>query len=796
MSKYPFIKFTICFIVGIVINHLVNPELVYLLPTLIILFVLTGLSVLVPSVKLLPVSFRQVMLYLLIIMSAILFSRINTGDEAIYPFNHQRLKDIEVIGDVADRELPGVKYNDFCLNVNRFIKNNDTVNVNLKLLCKLKTGSGRAVTKFNIGDIVSASGTLLKAREQRNPYEFDYNNYLNTNGIAGLFYIKDIKDISVIDSAESDLLQIIYSARLSVSGLIDRLYSEKTAALIKGLLLADRSGIDYDTRETFVNSGVIHVLAVSGLHVGYIALIFLFLLSRTNVYYKNIGTIVGLFLFVLITGAPTSVVRASIMATVLILSNLSIRKYNSFNSLAIAAFIVLIIDPAELFNPGFQLSFSAVLSIFIIYPIISNYINSAEITSKTFKAVLLFIGVSLAAQLGTLPFTLYYFNKLSIAALAVNLMVIPIIGVIVSLGITSLVFGSLWFYVGSCYAFTNELFSELLFTIVEFTGTKTYSYLYIPEFSLFDGIIFYILLSITLYAVTKFRSYKAKIAVIILVAANSFALYPLDNSKLLPDSLLSVVMVDIGQGDSFLIKFPNNQTALVDAGNASFGFDNGERVIYPLLRNLGIERIDYAFISHMDADHYKGFESLVEHEIIDTIYKPFCDSSVTHDIEFEELANEYGIPVHYYDNNVFRIGGARIYVLNDLIHDREAGYSMNDRSGVMKLVYGSTSVLFTGDAGKSVEKDLIHTYATFLESDVLKAGHHGSKTSTSREFLSAVSPDKVFISAGLFNKFNHPAKSVVNSFKSENIEIFRTDLQRAVVLQSDGYKFRQIKWFK
>jgi competence protein ComEC len=429
------------------------------------------------------------------------------------------------------------------------IHESDTFDVNLLLLCKLKNNNDSVKLTPKVGDLILVSGTLQKGRERRNPFEFDYNNYLNSKGISGLFYIKKRDDINISTPGSFNFNNVIYSLRLFIAEKINELYDKESAALLRGLLLADRSGIDYDTKEAFVNSGVVHVLAVSGLHVGYVVLIFLFLFSRFNIYFKNIFTIVGLLFFVIITGAPPSVVRASIMAIVLIVYNLSIRSYNNFNSIALAAFIILIINPQELFNPGFLLSFSAVLSIFVIYPVISSYINSLELNSKLLKNVLLFMGVSLAAQIGTLPFTLHYFNKLSIVSLGANLFVIPLIGIIVSLGITSIVFGIISVPLGSCYAFTNELFSYMLFNIVEFMGKWEHSYFYIPQFSFYDALIYYAILSLFFYSIKYFRTVTSKIILITLLLLNSFIFFKFDDNELLPGSILSLMMIDVGQGD-------------------------------------------------------------------------------------------------------------------------------------------------------------------------------------------------------------------------------------------------------
>ena len=248
------------------------------------------------------------------------------------------------------------------------------------------------------------------------------------------------------------------------------------------------------------------------------------------------------------------------------------------------------------------------------------------------------------------------------------------------------------------------------------------------------------------------------------------------------------------QGDSFIIKFPNNKTALIDAGEATFYFDYGERVILPLLNYLGIEKIDYGFVSHLDLDHYGGFVALILEDRIGEIYKPALDSSLTKDLKFERFLKNRNITITYYDKQSVEIGNSKVYILTDKEESEFYKLSSNNRSGILKIIYGSTSFLFTGDAEKRAENILINNYQSFLDVDVLKVGHHGSKTSSSDKFLQYTSPQFALISAGIKNKFGHPAQNVISKFKSNNLEILRTDKNGAVLMISDGEQVFAENW--
>ena len=564
--------------------------------------------------------------------------------------------------------------------------------------------------------------------------------------------------------------------------------------MLRGLLLADRGDIKYQTKNQFINAGVVHVLSVSGLHVGYIVLIFLFLFGRMNFIVRSVLTIVGLLFYMLLTGIPPSVFRATVMSIVFILAFLSNRSTNIFNSISIAALFILVINPNELYNPGFQLSFAAVLAIAIILPYLNQFIDGWNIQNKFIKYILTFLGVSISAQIGTLPFTLLYFNKFSVVGIFANLLVVPAIGAIIAAAIATLLFAIFVpfaaFYLGQA----TSLISELTLDIIKYSGDLSYSYISVTNYSLLDLIIFYVLLTVFLIYIVQFETVRSKLILFILVTASMFTFSAIDNSELLPKGYLSVLMIDVGQGDSFLIKFPNGQTALIDAGNTTITFDNGERVIIPLLNYLGIKKIDYGIVTHIDSDHYGGFVSLILDDKIKEILKPEIDTLISKDVRFEEFVRNKNIPIKYFRQEKNIIGDAVLYWLNNDEIKNITGESTNNQSGIFKLVYGKNSFLFTGDIEKTAERFYSETYKNFLDSDVLKVGHHGSKTSTSENFLKYISPNISLISAGFKNKFGHPVPEIMERLLYSGSSVLRTDLQKAILLRSDGEHINLINW--
>ncbi len=795
MKDYPVIKYVILFIVGIIMQNYFGVSFNILLS---IVVSLTLILILLRIIKFKRRIIPLILILLLIISTGALYFSSRTIIKNDYPFKKTKLTKSTVYGTIKNINLKHEPKLSLIIEVDSVKVTGKTIPIKNNFICNIKEKNPGSLNKFYdkicVGNYVIIKGTINKPREERNPGEFDYYKYLLSRDISALVYVPGVRNIKIVESKVRSIRNLIFEIRKAISRLIDNLYNHRTAGLLKGLLLADRSEIDYRVKENFINSGVIHVLAVSGLHVGFIVIIFFFLFSRASIYPRTILTIIGLIAFLLITNNPPSVFRATIMAIVMLLVFLSNRNYNAINALAIAALMLLIIDPSELFNPGFQLSFSAVLSILIVYPLLDTKVRELNIQNSLVRYVLLFTAVSLAAQLGTLPFTLIYFNKLSVISLFTNLLVIPMIGLIISLGILSLTVAVFWTWGALMFSSANMLIADILFYIVKIFGELKYSHLFIREFSILDSIEYYILFLIFIFALKKFSNSTAIILTVILLVGNGIVYVQLDNKELLPDGKLSIVMIDIGQGDGILLKFPNGKYGLIDAGNATPSFDNGERVIAPLLKRLGIDKIDYGFITHIDSDHYKGFLYLIANGFISKIYKPKLDTSLAKDVRLEKLIHKMNIDLEYYSKKSIDFGNARMYILNDTTNTIYKGFDTNNKSGVFKIVHGSNTFLFVGDAEKSVEKLLVNTYGKFLDVDLLKVGHHGSKTSSSELFIDYTKPKVALISVGENNKFKHPSKVVIDRYKSRNIEIDRTDIEGAIIYQSDGEHLIKIDW--
>lgn len=800
MNKYPVIKITLFFIIGILAQKILRIQTAILLCAFIISFMALLLTILKIKSAALP---SILVLCSFTLLGALWYSNYISVLKQ-YPFPKQKIQGCVIYGKVKSVELIKEGRVVFNAGADSIRIGSAVLPVQREFIVRVFSESSSELKgiyeKLEIGNCFSAKGTVQKARNRRNPGEFDYNEYLYFNNISGLISVYSAGDMqikpamgkSIIDSFNNFFLR----ARKNIDGTIQKLHSAKDWGLLRGLLLGDYKRIDEESLESFINAGVIHILAVSGQHVALILLIFFFIFNRFNPYIKYSAALIGIIMFLFITGNQISVERAVIMGLFFIAASLLNRDRNIYNILALSAFVILLLNPQELFSPGFQLSYSAVLSIVYIYPVFKKRIDCLPLKSGVIKAFILIGVVSISAQIGTMPFTLSYFHKLSVVAVGANFIIITLSGFIIYLGIITLFAAQIWILPASIFASANMLLSKAAFYFVDLFGKSEVSFFTISQFSVYDACVYYAALFAVIYVINNFRKMRAVIPAVCLIFVNMFIFMSLDNHNLAEPGKLTIIGIDVGQGDATLIRFPSGQSALIDAGNAYKKFSNGDKVILPLMERCNIADIDFAFITHLDADHFYGIFRLIEKNKIKAVYMPFPDSLNKTEQLFIKYLKDENCPVKFFTKEIAAIGGCRFYFLNHRRLYNESQITSNDKSMLLKLVYGNNSFFFTGDAGRKIENKLTGSAGSFLKSDFLKAGHHGSRNSSSEQFIDAVLPRYVLISAGIENKFKHPSSEVVEKLLNIRANIFRTDQQGAVIFSSDGNNISLFDWQK
>ncbi len=647
------------------------------------------------------------------------------------------------------------------------------------------------------GASVRLQGALQRMPMTRNPGEFDYGRYLRLNDIHGVVILKESDSLKVFESGASTFHGLVGRMQKALYGALNRHHESEHSSFIKGVVLGHREDISLEMKQSFMDTGTIHILAVSGSNVAVVALAFysVFGLFRFPKMATTLAVIAALLGYMIITGLSPSVIRATIMAVVVLVGMALERKTDVYNSLAVAAGILLLWDSNYLFDVGFQLSFAAVLSIVYFYPLFAAFIKRIPDWLEEIKGidyVLKLFAVSLAAQIGTLPFTAYYFGRVSLVSILANLIVVPLSGLNTLLGIATMLFSFVNDFAASSYAALNTVFVSFLLGFVKVASQVPFAYVETNHVSLSTALLYYI--GVFLAFNISNPSFVKKMAIAFLILANVLTFDQI-TTRAFPK--LRVTMMDVGQGDAIFVEFPNGRTLLVDAGPKIWHYDAGEKIVTRFLKRGGLTSLDAVLISHPHIDHFGGLQSVFVNLDVGQIIEGLAPADTGVYFNYMKAASERGIirfqtglgKVLTMDEDV------RIYVVHP-IGSEDVASNENNSSVVFKLEYGNTSMLFTGDAETEAETKLAKRYGSFLRSQVVKTGHHGSSTSSSELFLRTVRPRAALVSVGLNNKFSHPSPEVLGRMRQDGIDVARTDEEGAIVFQSDGREWERVQWRK
>ncbi len=645
---------------------------------------------------------------------------------------------------------------------------------------------------YDYGSKVSIMGTLNLPTGQRNPGGFNYRDYLMKSGIsASMFAVP--ANISVEKGKYSNLLvESGIKIRSSIVNVINKCLPPEQAGLLNGMLIGYRDGLSEEVQQAFSDAGLSHIMAASGMNIAFVIAPLIFLFKRIHLRPKAANPIMisTLVLFVYITGFSPSIVRAAIMAIIILVGQMLRRETDILTSMSFSAILLLIYNPGLLFDVGFQLSYAATLSLVLLYKNIKQLIN--------FKFIPGFIrdmaAVTIAAQLGVMPITAFYFNKMSLISVFSNLLVLPLVQTVTIIGAAMALIGQASIVVAQLIGYFNCVLLSLMLLITKITSQIPLAAVRVVTPHLPVILAYYCLVIFFFY--TK-PLYKLKIKKRYYLGAASAVLIIISIYLMLPKNL-EIICIDVGQGDAALVRTSSGKNILIDGGGSSSrlnpGMNTGESIIMPLLLDCGINKLDAVIASHGHNDHIQGLlYVLKEMKTYNLIIPDNKDKK-----EFESLtsiARERKIPIIEcsrgdtikLDSKTFLDVISPSTDMNSNA-DELGETSLNNTSLVLKLHYGETSFLFTGDIQKETE-DILISDRTDLRADVLKVAHHGSKYSTQESFLEVVKPAAAVISVGK-NNFGHPASQVVDRIEKDQIKLFRTDTDGAIIITSDGKRIR------
>lgn len=619
------------------------------------------------------------------------------------------------------------------------------------------------VEKLEYGSIIKINAQYMEATRDRNYGGFNYKTYLRTKKIYGIF---NVEDVEIVKNGSDNI--IIKLRKYIKSKLREKLKKENSELAIS-LIVGDRSHISSEVEDNFKKANLMHMLAISGAHFSYVILIATFISNRLQ--HKRLGQliqIIAIIFFMNLTGNTASVVRAGIMSMLLIGSSICKRQNDSLNNIAISAIIQIINNPYIIFDSGFMLSYSGVLGIILFYKKISEHIH--------FKS----IALTISANIFIIPIMIYNFHTISGSFIISNICASWLLGIIIILEFISLCIPIKLLYM------ILDLLIMMLRKIAEICANIPFAQMYVPRYAIFFVIVIYILIFCRKLKYRKYVYSFLTIGASILLIVNFTDVY---------QDRMRINFIDVGQGDSCLIRYKGTNIMIDSGGSLSKNkdgksYDIGENVLNNYLLNRGITRLDYIMASHFDEDHSQGFVFLlknmkVKNVIISEQYKT---SSIYE--QFKQICKKQNIQIIYVrSGDEIRIKDLAFKILHPKSKENQISENpLNNNAIVCMVKYKNRRILFTGDIEKVAENEMVKEYTNGLKADILKVGHHGSKTSTTKEFLDLINPSVALIGVGQNNKFGHPNEDVIKRLEEKNIQIYRTDEmgEISVIIDKNG----------
>ncbi len=634
------------------------------------------------------------------------------------------------------------------------------------------------ISKLNIGQKISIKGNLRRPFRSTNPSQFDYSSYLKNFGVFTVIYSED-NDFTIFDenmTPKWKFLNKLNNIRNSVLKTHSKYLKTPNLEILGGIVFGDDAVAPPDyIKNSFINSGLLHILAASGMNVGFIFSFWFFIMTFLRVPYKP-SVISGMVLVVgytLMTGLGASVVRAALMLLFVLAGKLINRDTHSISLLSFVAVLMLLYNPAYINDVGFQLSFLVTFGLLTTANIIMQ--KTDKIPNQVFAAIL----IPIVAQIWVAPIQMYYFNTFSLYAVFANITSSVLILVISFTGFISSILATIKpiaDMICSCSDFINNYLISALVYISDFFGNLPHSLIQTTHPNIIQISIYYLmLLSVTF--LIRYNKYKQAAITLLSISCLLFI-----TTISIPNKDLEIIAFDVQNADSFLIKTPQNKYFMIDTGKAPYNSGNTQAKIIMLkyLKDKGIKDIEGLIVTHFDNDHAGGTSDIIKNTNVKTLYLNSTEANTDtakNIFKNSKKLNQKWI-IAQNNNLIYEEPDLKIHTYMAKIKGKDES---NENSIITLLTYKNFDMLFMGDAGikafEQIKKDIPHNV------EILKVGHHGGPNVVSSDITKHLNNEVSLISTGI-NSFGHPNKGTLDILRYT--KIYRTDLLNSIKISSDG----------
>lgn len=673
---------------------------------------------------------------------------------------------------------------------------------------------GENLERYWFGERIRIRSSIIEPRGLRNPGGFDYRFHLKSRGIDALIYPKTNQVESLGQGNLNEITRKALEFRTGMVEIIEKTLPSPSGDLLIAMLYGQRERLPEDVEENFRRAGVGHLMAVSGLHVGLVAAFALGLLRLVGLRSRLalIPVIMIVISYAYLTGMRPSAIRAALMVSVALGATLFDREHDIPSAVSFAALVTIFFNPLLLFTLGFQLSYAATITLIYAYKPLLELIKLLPCPHLLQKP----LAVTMAAQIGVLPLSIYYFHTIPTGALIFNLILMPLLAFVLGLGLSGAIIALFIPAIGELLIWASRPLLEIMLYVTSFSRFP-FLYLTVHPPGILEILFSATIIIICLWLYHSWADYidqGGKVSFLQYVKSNILILLPVErfSSKHLVTVILltavvitwsgytytgsvplKVTFIDVGQGASALIESPCGTVILIDAGGESDYRGNpgivGERVVAPLFRHLGIKKVDLAIITHPHEDHFGGFIPLIDHLSIDQLIISPAKGESEYYRDLLDKAQNNGVVVNQALSG--QVWSCRCGLILEIISPPELLYTgtnsdLNNNSVVVMLKHDEVQILFPGDIEETAVRGLINA-GYDLTANLLLVPHHGGYFESAPVFFEEVNPEYAVIQVGS-NSFGHPHPYVLDALYNAGIKVLRNDYHGAVIVKSDGSK--------